>query len=247
MAEFSRLCLTPDGRALLADALGGAALTFTRVAASETAVSPEALASLGALSGVRCESAVTRVVREEGGVCVEATLTGAALTEGCTVRTLGLYARKAGCEEVLYAAACETQGGFYLPANGSESTASVEVRLFTALADAPNVSLFVSDAAAARKTDVLALTEALAAHGAACAAQEAGAHGLRCRDGQLEAAVPGEDGAGSAQWVSLGGGFAAGTAAPANTKALWIDTTPGTGGLKYHNGTAWVHVPVAYT
>lgn len=41
--------------------------------------------------------------------------------------------------------------------------------------------------------------------------------------------------------------FQAGTAAPADTSLLWIDTAAGTGGLKYHNGTAWVHVPVAYT
>lgn len=41
--------------------------------------------------------------------------------------------------------------------------------------------------------------------------------------------------------------FAVGTTAPADTGMLWIDTTAKTGGLKYHNGTAWVHVPVAYT
>ena len=41
--------------------------------------------------------------------------------------------------------------------------------------------------------------------------------------------------------------FATGTTAPSNTKLLWIDTTTNTGGLKYYNGSAWVHVPVAYT
>lgn len=41
--------------------------------------------------------------------------------------------------------------------------------------------------------------------------------------------------------------FAAGTSAPSNTALLWIDTTANTGGLKYYNGSAWVHVPVAYT
>ena len=42
-------------------------------------------------------------------------------------------------------------------------------------------------------------------------------------------------------------GFAAQSSAPGNTSLLWIDTTAKTGGLKYHNGSAWVHVPVAYT
>lgn len=40
--------------------------------------------------------------------------------------------------------------------------------------------------------------------------------------------------------------FIAGATAPENTKLLWIDTNATTGGLKYYNGTAWVHVPVAY-
>lgn len=38
-----------------------------------------------------------------------------------------------------------------------------------------------------------------------------------------------------------------GSSAPVDTSILWIDTTASTGGLKYHNGTAWTHVPVAYT
>lgn len=37
--------------------------------------------------------------------------------------------------------------------------------------------------------------------------------------------------------------FATGTTAPANTKLLWISPT----GLQYYNGSAWTHVPVAYT
>lgn len=41
--------------------------------------------------------------------------------------------------------------------------------------------------------------------------------------------------------------FHAGTTAPSNKGLLWIDTTANTGGLKYYNGSAWVHVPVAYT
>lgn len=39
--------------------------------------------------------------------------------------------------------------------------------------------------------------------------------------------------------------FYAGTSAPSDTTQLWIDTTATTGGLKYHNGSAWVHVPVS--
>lgn len=38
-----------------------------------------------------------------------------------------------------------------------------------------------------------------------------------------------------------------GASKPSNTKLLWIDSNATTGGLKYHNGTDWVHVPVAWT
>ena len=41
--------------------------------------------------------------------------------------------------------------------------------------------------------------------------------------------------------------FSAGTSEPSNTNLLWIDTNTSTGGLKYYNGSKWVHVPVAYT
>ena len=47
--------------------------------------------------------------------------------------------------------------------------------------------------------------------------------------------------------ADLGGIFYAGKTAPSDTKKLWIDTTATTGGLKYHNGSAWVHVPVSTT
>ena len=44
----------------------------------------------------------------------------------------------------------------------------------------------------------------------------------------------------------VGAIFATGTTPPTDTRRLWIDTTDVTGGLKYYNGTAWDHVPVAY-
>lgn len=49
---------------------------------------------------------------------------------------------------------------------------------------------------------------------------------------------------------SGGGGLSSayyvGDTAPADTNLLWIDTNANTGGLKYYNGTDWVHVPVAW-
>ena len=39
--------------------------------------------------------------------------------------------------------------------------------------------------------------------------------------------------------------FAVGASMPERTDVLWIDTTAVTGGLKYHNGSAWVSVPTS--
>jgi hypothetical protein len=41
--------------------------------------------------------------------------------------------------------------------------------------------------------------------------------------------------------------FSINSTAPADTTVLWIDPDTTNGGLKYYNGSAWVHVPVAYT
>lgn len=38
-----------------------------------------------------------------------------------------------------------------------------------------------------------------------------------------------------------------GASSPSNTKLLWIDSNATTGGLKYHDGSSWIHVPVAWT
>lgn len=51
----------------------------------------------------------------------------------------------------------------------------------------------------------------------------------------------------SLQALSASPKFVASATEPTDTGLLWIDTTPTTGGLKYYNGTAWAHVPVAYT
>lgn len=54
---------------------------------------------------------------------------------------------------------------------------------------------------------------------------------------------------GSAAWVKRAARllqlFTAGSSAPERTDVLWIDTTPETGGLKYHDGSSWVHVPTS--
>lgn len=55
-----------------------------------------------------------------------------------------------------------------------------------------------------------------------------------------------ENGHAIAQDPGMSEVFFAGASEPDNTKLLWIDTTETTGGLKYYNGTAWAHVPVAF-
>lgn len=54
-----------------------------------------------------------------------------------------------------------------------------------------------------------------------------------------------KDGGGEeAAWATPAKCYHIGTTAPTNTNLLWIDTSAG---LKYHNGTEWVIVPVAWS
>lgn len=55
---------------------------------------------------------------------------------------------------------------------------------------------------------------------------------------QVDAKIASGGGSGS-----TGGGFIVSSSAPSDTNVLWIDTNSG---LKYHNGTDWVPVPVLY-
>lgn len=50
------------------------------------------------------------------------------------------------------------------------------------------------------------------------------------------------DGSNLATWKP----FVAAASAPSDTRVFWIDTRANNG-LKYHNGSAWVAVPVMYT
>ncbi len=205
MAEFSQLILTEDGKALLANVLAGAAaMEFTRVCASDAEYAPDALKTLRALSGVRQESAVSRVARADGdSVQVEAAFTNAGLGEGYFIRTLGLYARGASGAEVLYAAARETGGGCYMPPEGGASVSGVYVQLVTAVQNTENVSMTVAGGAAATVSDLRALRLTVTDHEQASLYSEAGVHGIRCAEGGLQVAAP--DGAGGVAWRSAGG------------------------------------------
>ena len=88
-----------------------------------------------------------------------------------------------------------------------------------------------------------AINTAGTAQNAAVAAIEAANEAKALADEKATAALneaktyAGELVANSAKVIHIG------TTAPTNTNLLWVDTA---NGLKYHNGTAWVTVPVAY-
>lgn len=104
-------------------------------------------------------------------------------------------------------------------------------------------------AALAQQAAVLAQQTADMAGAAAegLTAQDVGAVAASDRGAANGVASLGSDGkVPTAQLPSLAP-YVAGASAPSDRTKLWIDTNATTGGLKYWNGSAWTHVPVAYT
>ena len=159
MAEFSKLIITDRGQALLAKMMAGSAnIRFTKVSTSDTAYEEAQLQGLDALSGVKQTSLISGVSRtNETAIEVEAAFTNADLTEGYSMRTLGLYAVDPDEGEILYAAATELSGCCYMPAYNGVTLSGILLTLVTTVGNAESVSLEVAPAGIATLKDVQAV------------------------------------------------------------------------------------------
>lgn len=95
---------------------------------------------------------------------------------------------------------------------------------------------------AANTTANAAFTKAESAEAAARSAKSSADSALSKAESLAEVL---EQGGGTGGEITLSY-YHIGAAEPENTKLLWIDTTEGIGGLKYHDGSAWVAVPVVW-
>lgn len=135
MAVFSNLTITGKGQALIAKMIAGTGnIEFTNVAASSDSYTDNQLEELDSLLNIKQTSAVSKIVRTDNAeVKVEASFTNTELAEGYYVKTVGLYAIDPDEGEILYAAARETTGGFYMPPFNGITVSGIYVQLMTAV------------------------------------------------------------------------------------------------------------------
>jgi len=146
MANFNGTILTQAGRNLLAKALTGAKLEFTKVQLGDgiwdSNTNPETLTSL---ISPKIDLPINDIqIIGDGTVKLRVLLTNTGLTEGFFTRELGIFAKDPNTgEEVLYAVAYAENPDF-IPSDGVTKVESV-FDVYTVVANAQNVTAVISD------------------------------------------------------------------------------------------------------
>lgn len=146
MANFSGLILTDRGRDILAAALTGETLTFTRVALGDglAPANPEALATL--VSEKRNAPIQSFAVIGNGTSRIRAIVTNVGLAAGFFAREVGVFATDPDTgSETLYAYANAGDQADYLPAAGGATIVEQLFDLITVVDTAPNVVAVIND------------------------------------------------------------------------------------------------------
>ena len=146
MANFSGLILTDRGRDILAAALTGETLTFTRVALGDglAPANPEGLATL--VSEKRNAPIQSFAVIGNGTSRIRAIVTNVGLAAGFFAREVGVFATDPDTgSETLYAYANAGDQADYLPAAGGATIVEQLFDLITVVDTAPNVVAVIND------------------------------------------------------------------------------------------------------
>ena len=145
MADFGGTILTNLGRNLLAKALTGAQLTFTKVQLGDgvwdSSISPENLTSL---ISPKIDLPIQDLqIMGDGTAMLRVVLTNTGLQEGFFTRELGIFAQDPDLGEILYAVAY-AQNPDFIPADGVTKVENV-IDIITVVSNAQNVSAIISD------------------------------------------------------------------------------------------------------
>ena len=158
MADFNGTILTDKGRNLLAKALTGTELKFTKVSLGDgvwnESVNPE---SLTGLVSKKMDLAINALeVTGDGTARLRFVLTNTGLSEGFFTREIGIYANDPDEGEILYAVTYSKNPDF-IPADGVVKIENV-TDIYTVVSNAQNVEAVISDTVViATKDDVNAL------------------------------------------------------------------------------------------
>lgn len=142
MAEFNGTRVTTAGLQLLAKALAGDELHFTRVALGDgTLAQGQQLASLTNLINWKLDLPITGiVVAGTGTASMTAVLQNASLTSGFFAREIGVYATDPDDGEILYAVANAGNNCDYIPAGGGSDVVELILQVITVVDQAETVT-----------------------------------------------------------------------------------------------------------
>jgi len=155
MADFNGTILTDKGRNLLAKALTGTELKFTKVSLGDgvwnESVNPE---SLTELVSKKMDLAINELdVTGDGTARLRFVLTNTGLSEGFFTREIGIYANDPDEGEILYAVTYSKNPDF-ISADGVVKIENV-TDIYTVVSNAQNVEAVISDTVViATKDDV---------------------------------------------------------------------------------------------
>lgn len=155
MADFQGTILTQQGRNLLAKALTGANLDFTKVSLGDgvwdSSINPEQLTNL--VSPKVNLPIQDLVIQGDGTAKLRVVLTNTGLTQGFFTRELGIFANDPDLGEILYAVAYANNPDF-IPSDGVVKIEDV-LDIYTVVSTAQNVTAVISDTVVlATKEDV---------------------------------------------------------------------------------------------
>lgn len=146
MANFPGLILTDAGRDILAKALTGQTLTFTRVGLGDGTepATPETLTAL--VNELQAVSIQSFEVIGDGTSKIRAILTNVGITTGFFVREIGVFAQDPDTlQEVLYSYANSGTQSDFLPAEGGATIVEQVFDLFTVVDTATTVTAVIDD------------------------------------------------------------------------------------------------------
>lgn len=160
---MQNLIITRAGQQLAARLVSGESVAeFTRLAASDHDYSAANIAELEGLSDIRQEALIPSVKRVDGSVVeIMAAMDNSELTDGYSVRAIGLFAKENEEGEVLFAVAVEPELPFYMPPYMGKTVSSVTYRLNVKVCRSDNVVFEANSAAYVTVEQLAALGQAV--------------------------------------------------------------------------------------
>jgi len=146
MANFEGTVLTKKGINLIAKALTGATIEFTKVQLGDgvwdESVNPE---QLTALISPKLDLPIQELeIVGDGTARLRFVLTNTGLSEGFFIREIGIFANDPDEGEILYAVAYAKNGDF-IPADGGAVKIEDITDIYTVVSNAQNVTAVISD------------------------------------------------------------------------------------------------------